>query len=171
VCLAFPVLAAVVLSSWGCSGKITGDDQGLTASDSGSDVTDAALEAPYEGGGDASDASDADARPIADSFAPPDDSIVDTLPDWPCAPPVFSPTPGPIPPGENVTITASGASYVFYTTDGTIPTRSSRVYDAGTTGIPLVSASTIISAFSSTLGATCIDSVIEEQLYTIEFPD
>jgi hypothetical protein len=184
---AFPVLAVVVPSSWGCSGKIAGDDQRLTASDSGSDAPDAALEAPYEGG---ADASEADAPPIADSYAPPEDSVVDAPPDdsivdappddsivdappdlFPCPPPVFSPTPGPIPPGQNVTIAAGVSNgYIFYTTDGTLPTRASKVYGAGTAGIPIVS-TTIFSAFTSTLGATCVDSAVSRQLYTLELPD
>jgi Chitobiase/beta-hexosaminidase C-terminal domain len=186
VCCAFPwLLATVVLSSWGCSGKIAGDDQRPTASDSGSDASDAASEAPREGGGDTSEA---DALPIADSHAPPedaiadappedsigdappDDSIVDALPDFPCPIPIFSPMPGPVPPGTNVTITANG-TYIFYTTDGTRPTRSSPVYDAGTAGIPLVSPTTIFSAFTSTLDTTCFDSAVEKELYTLELPD
>jgi hypothetical protein len=178
------VLAAVVLSSWGCSGKIAGDDQRLTASDSGSDVADAALEAPYEDGGDASEA---DALPIADSYAPPedsigdappddsigdappDDSIVDPPPHYICLPPVFSPDSPLIPPGQNVII--YGGPYIFYTTDGTRPTRSSQVYDAGTAGIPLVSVTTAIFAFTSSLDTTCSDSAVAGAGYTIEQPD
>jgi hypothetical protein len=125
-------------------------------------------DAPYEAGDDVLDSG---------SPAPTMDAMEDMASSpGACPPPQFAPTPGLIAPGTNVTITAPGlppppTGTIYYTTDGTLPSRRGNKYTAGTTGVPLVSAHTTFIAMSSTLGTTCDDSSFVTASYDLELPD
>jgi hypothetical protein len=90
----------------------------------------------------------------------------------PCPTPTFSPAAGAIASGSNVVISAAGlpaSGTIYFTTDGTMPTEASPVYNAGTVGVQVTSAETI-QAISSTKGATCSDSPVATAMYTIAAP-
>jgi hypothetical protein len=86
----------------------------------------------------------------------------------PCPTPTFMPPAGAIMSGTNVSI-AAGGTPIFFTTDGTMPTRNSPPYNAGTVGIQVTTGETF-QAISSTMGATCTDSAVASATYTIETP-
>jgi hypothetical protein len=112
----------------------------------------------------------------------PDTSVQDTgapdtgmPPDNLCPLPQFAPAPGPVPSPTNVVITAPGLpsppdGYICYTTDGTLPNSSNcRPYTAGDLGIPITE-STTFHAISTTLGKTCVDSMIVVAPYAVAPP-
>ena len=88
-----------------------------------------------------------------------------------CATPTFDPVAGTIAAGTNVVIAAAGlpaapVGYIFFTTDNTLPSRTSPTYNAGTIGVQ-GNASETFRAISSTLGTTCADSPIATAAYTV----
>jgi len=112
------------------------------------------------------------------SMPPPDTGPgPDTGPDAPLPPACPKPTITPatstiMGPGTNFVITASGlpmGGYIFYTTDGTLPSRTSPVYNAGSVGVPITMTETV-RAISSDLGVTCSDSPYAEADYTYVAP-
>jgi hypothetical protein len=107
------------------------------------------------------DASQTDGQPV--------DATGDTVSIPPiCPSPQFSPPPGNIVFGRYVSIAAPGLppnGTIFYTADGTVPTRSSAAYDGGPLG-PIWFSTTFV-AISSTLGATCDDSQYVIGAYTV----
>jgi hypothetical protein len=88
----------------------------------------------------------------------------------PCPTPLFEPSAGAVPASTNVVISAAGlpaGGEILFTTDGTVPTRNSPVYNAGAVGFQ-VNADEIFGAISTTMGATCTDSPVATASYTIE---
>jgi len=88
-----------------------------------------------------------------------------------CPTPTFMPPAGAIAPGSNVVITAAGlpaGGEILFTIDGTIPTRASPAYNAGTVGIQVITVSETFNAISSTMGATCTDSAVASAWYIME---
>src|SRR5580700_9871121 len=70
----------------------------------------------------------------------------------PCPTPAFSPAAGAIPSGSNVVISAAvlpADGTIYSTTDGTTPTETRPVYNAGTVGVQVTGAETI-EAIAST---------------------
>ena len=88
--------------------------------------------------------------------------------------PVIAPNGGIVAYSSNFTITAAGLpsqsdnppGYIFFTTDNSLPRRTSQTYNAGTVGIQLTT-NTTVRAISSTLGVTCSDSPIQEAKFTV----
>lgn len=108
--------------------------------------------------------------PTAISDGGPEAEAAPPLPN--CPTPTIAPAAGTIASGTNVVISAAGlpsTGYIFFTTDNTLPTDSSPIYNAGTVGFPLTTSSTV-RAISSTLGATCIDSPVAVSTYTVTQP-
>src|SRR5580704_790082 len=63
----------------------------------------------------------------------------------PCPTPTFAPTGGAIESGSNFVISAPGlpaSGTIYFTTDGTTPTETSQVYNAGTVGVQVTGAET-----------------------------
>ena len=76
--------------------------------------------------------------------------------------PTFSPEPGTYAEATKVTITCEGASYIYYTTDGTNPTRDSPVY----TGAINITQTTDLRAFA--VADEFGDSAVARWYYAIE---
>ncbi|MDP9002265.1 MAG: chitobiase/beta-hexosaminidase C-terminal domain-containing protein, partial [Myxococcota bacterium] len=97
------------------------------------------------------------------------DAGPDTTPPPQCPTPSFAPNGmNPIPPGSNVTIAAAGlpmGGFIYYTTDGTNPSRTSLVYS----GPVQVNQSETIRAFSA--ATTCTDSLIAGANFVTSVPD
>ncbi|MBV9948743.1 MAG: chitobiase/beta-hexosaminidase C-terminal domain-containing protein, partial [Myxococcales bacterium] len=103
--------------------------------------------------------------PPVDS-GPPD--VVQPPP--PCPTPILNPDGGTV--TGNVVITAPGlpdGGYIFFTTDNTLATESSPIYNAGNVGIQ-VPANETIHAISSTRGTVCSDSPEAVGTYTVPPP-
>ncbi|HEY5328995.1 MAG TPA: chitobiase/beta-hexosaminidase C-terminal domain-containing protein [Acidobacteriaceae bacterium] len=83
----------------------------------------------------------------------------------PASTPTFAPAPGIFTSAQSVTLADSTAgATIYYTTDGTVPTTSSRVYSAA---IP-VAATTTINAIATASGYST--SAVSVGLYDIELP-
>jgi hypothetical protein len=81
----------------------------------------------------------------------------------PCPAPVITPAGGPVSVATEVTIGTPGVdATIFYTTDGTIPTHVSKIYDGP---IALVESETIRAiAFAA---CVCWDSAVASATYTV----
>lgn len=111
--------------------------------------------------------SDSNVATAAYTINSPPDAGPDAMP--PCPTPTFAPNGmNPIPPGSNVAIAAAGlpmGGFIYYTTDGTNPSRTSLVYS----GPVQVNQSETIRAFSA--ATTCTDSTIAGANFTTSVPD
>jgi uncharacterized repeat protein (TIGR03803 family) len=77
--------------------------------------------------------------------------------------PVFSPAPGTYPTAQSVSITSSGATSIYYTTNGTTPTTASTLY----TGAISISTTTTLSAIGVNANGS---SPVTSGTYTIVPP-
>ncbi len=89
-----------------------------------------------------------------------------------CTTPTFAPATGAtLAAGATVTVTATGLpanGFIYYTTDGTLPTHGSTVVTSG--GTIAVNASETIHAIAYAMGA-CADSAPATATYTVLVPD
>jgi len=85
------------------------------------------------------------------------------------APPIASPVAGVYTSAQNVTLTADGASSIYYTTDGvTAPTCSTGTLYSNSSPISVSSTETVIEAISCYPGG--VSSVVQSYLYGIPPP-
>jgi len=101
-----------------------------------------------------------------DVTTPPPDAGMDVMVMAQCGTPTITPNGGSIPIGQNVTITpAMGfpmGGFIFYTTDGTLPTHTSPLYS----GPIQVTQNETIHAIAFAQG-TCTDSMLASASFTV----
>ncbi len=86
-----------------------------------------------------------------------------TLQTSPPSAPVFSPVAGTYTSAQTVTITSSGATSIYYTTNGTTPTTSSTLYSSAVS----IAASETLEAIGVNSGGS---SAVTSGIYTINLP-
>ena len=166
-------LASVSLAvTLACGGVVIGCGGGDNGG-GGASLVDSGGGQDSGGGGQDSGGGGQDAKPT-DTGAPTDagggggDADSSTLKQL--APPTFAPPSGAVDPGSVTILPGAGTpdggtSFILYTTDGTLPTRSSSAYS----GPIQITGNTTIHAFVVSPGFT--DSAIATASYTVTLPE